>query len=268
MHPARKRRLELKLTQAELARRTGIPRNRINDYEAGRRFLSADALAKLKQELQLHLLVSPDTCLSDGELARYSTVFPWQVHVDPGMTWASIPAKYAKYYSELKLHRRPPVEFRSMVRCDSALEALACDYLFENGATPLFSNPVALGFSEYPLLDSQGKGYGLQLRASFRILRPQRELLWWPQVTFFANGLVQRADALLLDASNRQWVLLEIDGDGHINRTWDEERDAALSLPIMRFGSPVILNFMLLEMMDLHFKTLQTAPPTADHQAS
>lgn len=253
MHPARKRRLELHLTQAEVSRRTGIPRNRLNEYEAGRRFLTSEALARLKQELQLEFLVGADNCLSEADFGRFCTAFPWQVHVDPGTTWATIPPKYAKHYTGLKLHNRPPLEFRSLVRCDSALEALTCDYLFENGAKPLLSNPLALGFQQHALLDSTGHGYGLALRASFRIPRADRELLWWPQVSFYAAGLLLRADALVLD-SRGQWFFVEIDGDAHGQSEWDSKRDASIAVPVLRFSSAVILNFILLELLDQHLK--------------
>jgi transcriptional regulator with XRE-family HTH domain len=251
MHPARKRRLELQLTQAEVARRTGIPRNRLNEYEAGRRFLSSEALDKLKRELQVDFLVGADNCLSEADSARFCTAFPWDIHVDPGTTWATIPPKYAKHYKGLKLHNRPPLEFRALVRCDSALEALTCDYLFECGAKPLFSNPLALGFQSHALLDSAGHGYGLALRASFRIPRRNCELLWWPQVPFYAAGLHLRADALVLD-SRGHWFFLEIDGDAHGGNEWDSKRDATIAVPVLRFGSSAILNFDMLELLDQH----------------
>lgn len=186
------------------------------------------------------------------------THYPWEVHVDPGTTWATIPAKYAKYYRHLKLHNRPPLEFRSLVRCDSALEALVCDYLFEQGAKPLFSNPLALGFRDYPLLDLHGQGYGLALRATFRLAIRGRDVLWWPQVSFLANGLIHRADALLLDvtADSKRWFFLEIDGDAHLHSEWDVKRDEELSLFVLRFGYPTVLNFVLLDLLRQQLENL------------
>jgi transcriptional regulator with XRE-family HTH domain len=241
MESIRQRRLQRGLTQKQLAALLGVPRQRISEYERGRRLLPRPLLVRLEGLLHSSDLVGAEWFLSAQDRQRLGQVSRWAIQVDEGWTWATLPPKYAQVYRQMgPLSHTPPLSFRRLVRCDSALEILAWTLLVEFGFGPVLASPVALGFLSLSLIDGQGQALGNRFKAALHYRSAQGDVLLWPQVTLLGLNLQRRVDALLLTRAG--FSLLEIDGGAHTNREWDRLQDERLPIAVHRFEDQDIVS--------------------------
>ena len=238
----RQQRIQRGLTQKQLAEQVGLPRQRISEYERGRGMLSDHALQVLAQVLNSGDLIAEEWFLSAADRRRLSRKPRWEIQVDEGSTWATLPPRYASIYSTFEPTYIPPLAFKRLVRCDSSLEILVWVLLLELGFRPRLASPVALGFREFCLADSAGRALGHCLKAAFYLKEPGLDVICWPQITLERFDLHRRVDGLILTRTPHQtrWSVLEIDGKSH-NSEWDQKQDQRLGLKVHRFPEEDVL---------------------------
>lgn len=220
------------MTQVALAAQLNIKPQALCSYELGKRRWPPDLLARVHTILETGQSTPyKEWFLSWHEHLMRSGWYQWQVEVDPGPNWASLPPGYDEFYRQLRPTRTPPDLFRQLVRIDSGLEGCVYSLLCEAGAKPVLASPVALHFPHHPLLDGQSKCLGLARRAAFLL---DNGWLLWPQVPIQLPKHVVRPDCLAAGPDGC-WAALEFDGPHHKLSEWDKQRDAKLKIEVLRF---------------------------------
>lgn len=249
----RARRVALGWSQAEVAKRCGVTRSRVSEFEAGERVPSPEQLTALCAALGLPIgLALPDLAPKVYRSMRTST--PTALLTDCREAWERVVKTYA---AELECLRCTPdlgVLARA-VKIDSALEGLALWQLIARGAVLCAANPHLLGFGPHPVL-----------QADLSALGPRRLpcLLWqgsfwrmivWPQVTLRVGTYSYRLDALVLlqGGGKKVWGYYEIDGSGH-NPAWDRQREERLDLPFVRFTQAQVEGLRFPELLEAEWK--------------
>lgn len=234
----RQRRIQLGMSQRTLAQKLNISPDRLSRYERGHRSWPSDLMPRLQEILGLKDLFRQDWFLSWRQHLAWSQWEPWRVDVDAGSTWADVQQGYFSFYRQLQPRCTPPLEFRRLIRMDTALEGCAYSALCEAGAEPILASPVALHFPHHPLLDASGQCLGVARRAA--LMLPSGWLLF-PQITVLVAQVRIRLDCLAFNTRAKRWVGIEFDGPSHTQSDWDARRDAQLSIPVVRFRSEEIL---------------------------
>lgn len=245
----RERRKQLGLSLKSLAAQLKISPPSLSRYENGFRRWPKPLLKRLQSIMGLGGGFEASWFLSWRQHCRIARLKPWQVNVEPGPTWADLPLAYEDFYRGLQPKKMPSVEFRRLIRVDSALEACAYALFFEAGARPVVGSPVALDFRAYPLLDSRGRGLGMARKAG--ILLPNGWILW-PQITLQVGRWRRRPDCLAVGPGGI-WVLIELDGPSHGEDSYHQLRDQQLTLRCLRYSAADIFgaNFAALVMKNL-----------------
>ncbi len=206
------RRLELGLSQLQLARKTGVPLRYIDDFESGEEHLHREReLALVHAFLRLPTREIPERYLTAEDSKR-----SWLV------------AEEACAAFELPV---PPAEFRERVPC-TLLQALSWCRLLKEGATLGEASPTEFGFWNHGLVDQYLNPIGI---------RPLPLLTWddrdwryvsWPQLRVRTTNRTYRLDALALAAGwrNSRWSVIQL--DGRQNR-WDRGLRDNLQLPLL-----------------------------------
>lgn len=207
----KKKRLELGLSQLQLARKTGVPLRYIADFESGRGEGRERELALVHAYLRLPTREIPE---------RYLTV------EDSRRTW--LVAEEACAAFELPL---PPPEFQEQVPC-TVLQALAWCRLLKDGAVIGEASPLEFGFWSHGLVDQYHNPVGIRPLPLITWEDSNWRYVLWPQLRARAVRRTYRLDALALTAGwcNSRWAGVQL--DGRQNR-WDRALRQNLKLPMV-----------------------------------
>lgn len=209
----------------------------LSAYETGKRKWPFRELERVRKFLSLPPQEEPLPALT---LADHREIVPQdrRIHVDPGITWATIDLKYEDLYKQLNPKRTPSAAFRSLVRTDICSEPFHWSQLFEAGAEATAGCPGLLDFPYHPLVDYSGQPLGTQYRAAFSGTVGETKWLLFPQITLMLADRFHRPDGLLLRyGADVRWGVLQLDGGAHQNEAWDRKLDAMIKVPTLRFPS-------------------------------
>ena len=139
---------------------------------------------------------------------------------------------------------------RNMLRCDSAIEALAWILLSVAGASTFVGNPHQWGFRKHPLVDGLGLCLGERVLPGLHYEKDGIAFWLWPQVSLRPRDLAFRVDALMLfvEGGRIRWLVVEIDGDGHVS-TNDQFRKEQLQMGEVRIQGRDIKAHRMLELL-------------------
>lgn len=247
-------RKKLKLTQREVARRTGIHHTILSRIENGERALSREQQSLLGNCLDISSEALASACASGvsdlfrdrrnkfaqpakkritrdrDSIARY-----WRARARYGFLLRTLERGLSK--------RADKDEIRVYLReaCfDSDLEYLAHLQLLSHGAVPGWASPQRSGFRAKPVVDPKTRECtGSDL---YPVLATSDSLLF-PQVALLIDGRrVRRPDIVWLKRSRSlEARILEFDGAGH-DHTGDCQRDRELALPVVRFAEEDVIS--------------------------
>lgn len=236
------------LKQAELARRTGVPRQRISKIETGTVLPTRAQSEALSQELGVDGMPCSDDVLSDKQMGTVSKRRPFELETHNQERWNVAFRIWNKKISALD--RRQVTWLRQLIRVDSAIEALAWLLLLAAGFKPFLGNPHQFGFRLHPLVDTLGACLGERMLPGLYLQNKGLSIWIWPQVHLRPKESAFRPDALVCIASGAtcRWCLLEIDGNGH-NSAKDRFREEQLGMNEFRFTQAQIENGSFLEIL-------------------
>lgn len=242
MNSIRRRRLELKLTQRQLASLCRVSQPQLSRYERG---LTQGSEKKLNRVLQfLGLPPGPSTSRATiRDLVRRMRVAPPSFsRPRQEQSWKRVSQCYRSLLARLKMLSGLPAWFQDEAECDSAVEHVSVCILVSAGGELLRVSPARLGFWPHPLLDSHGKALGARPRPCVHWQIGELEILYWPQVSVRTASRDCRLDALVLCRKNgrKLWCAVEIDGKGH-EAYQDQQRTRALDIPVLRFNEESVL---------------------------
>ena len=253
----RQRRIEKGLSQTQLARGSGISRQRISDYERDRYVPGKRVLQKLAEILDPDLSAPPELVGASLKNSRPApATLPYERTF--AASWARVSRSYLRSLVQLGFRRFPPW-FCGGTPCDSALEYLAWALLVVAGALLVAASPLERGFCRHPLLDHLGWALGLQPKPCLHWRVGDLECLIWPQITVQPGRYPFRVDALLLVCRGiqRRWCVLEIDGPLHTAQG-DKNRDDEFKIPVLRFPADTIKNLTFPAQLQKELLTLLT----------
>ncbi len=238
----KERRIELDISQQELAGWLEIPPATLSRYESGQRKWPAPLYEKACQILGLPCSKFLD-CYWDWEKHRSQWNWPSNlVEVDPGQTWASLSGGYEWFYRKRDFDHQPPLEIKRLLRADTRLDVIPYAEFYHAGATTAFVSITALNPPAHFLSKENGEPLGLARRAAIHF----EGWLLWPQVNFLLNHRRIRAD--LLAHKKGVWVAGEMDGPLHRQQSqYDKRRDEQLKIPVVRFSEEEILSGRFIE---------------------
>ena len=208
----KKRRLQLGLSQIQLARKTGVPWRYIADFEAGKPHVHREReLALVQAYLRLPTREIPERYLT-AEASKQS----WLV------------AEEACAAFDLPV---PPADFRERVPC-TLVQALSWCRLLKDGATLGEASPMEFGFWNHGLVDQYHNPIGIRPLPLITWEDSSWRFILWPQVRVRTAHRTYRLDALGLSAgwSSSRWSVLQL--DGRQNR-WDGALRDNLQLPLV-----------------------------------
>lgn len=239
MHTLKTIRRQRGLSQARLAESLGVSRQRLSDWEGGRRKPGSKHLASLHKILELG--GEQPVALPSSVISRTNTSRPWRMETDNSSTWAWSARRYPDLMARHK-HVDLPGWFKAGTRCDSSLEYSGWVQFQEAGARPHMASPLVLGYDHHVLLDYLERPLGTRMRPCLHWRGRALEAIAFPQIMVRPDSRPFRVDALVLVRYRGRsfWCTVEIDGEGH-NPTWDAERERALGLPVVRLVSADVI---------------------------
>jgi len=254
--------------QCDLARRVEIPQSRLCAIEMGDRQATEMEVERLAAGLGVSvpkLLFGTDWGLSNRSVLNSSRMELEKRFIGQVLRgrWDYEVPRDRKYRVRLRAARRtfPEVtreleaaiearEDYDVVRlllrdlsCDSADEALVSLRSFAESARPAAVAPLHLGFDHHSVIDPLShRVVGHCCVPAFIIEIQGLECVFVPQVYVKTEKDSYRLDFLVgvRVGRNVEWVVVEVDADGHSSRG-DRERDAALHLPVIRLSTADIL---------------------------
>ncbi|MFN8613498.1 MAG: hypothetical protein U0931_38525 [Vulcanimicrobiota bacterium] len=205
------RRIEMGLSRARLARKTGVPVCIIQQLEDGAPTGRERELASLRAYLDIP---APTEGEPDDEDQR--NLRGWLLAAPACASW-NLPT--------------PPSDFCQQVPC-TVLQALAWGRLLKDGAIIGQISPVELGFWAHSLLDERHLPLGIQPLPYLSWDSKNWRFIIWPQVRIRCGGRAYRLDGLVLTAGwcQSQWAALHLDGEQSV---WDEGLVENLNLPVL-----------------------------------
>ena len=208
----KKRRLELGLSQLQLARKTGVPLRYVGDFEAGRWEGREREFALVQAFLRLPSKDIPE---------RYMTA------EDNRRTWKVAEEACAGFGLPV-----PPQEFRERVAC-TLVQALAWCRLLRDGAMIGEASPLEFGFWGHGLVDQYHHPLGVHPLPLITWESSEYRHLVWPQVRARSERRTYRLDGLTLSAGwcGSRWAVLQMDGQ---QNAWDRSLRENLKLPLLR----------------------------------
>jgi len=207
----KKRRIELGLSQAQLAHKTGVPLRFIAEFEAG-----GGATREREKALVTAFLRLPTVGISERFFTSEDNLATWQAAerscIDCGLP-------------------QPPLEFRERVPC-TLLQALAWGWLLKDGAEVAEASPLEFGFWAHGLVDQYHSPLGTTPLCCITWQNTSWRHVLWPQVRVRAAQRTYRLDALALAAGwgNSRWTGLQLDGD---QNRWDAGLRSQLKLAFL-----------------------------------
>ncbi len=148
----------------QLARSSGISRQRISDYERNRYVPGKRVMQKLAEILDPDLSSPPELV---GATLKSTRPVPATLPYE--RTFAASWARFSRSYSRSLVQlgfRRFPTWFCGGTPCDSALEYLAWALLVVAGALLVAASPLERGFCRHPTLAPRQRGLAALLEVS------------------------------------------------------------------------------------------------------
>jgi transcriptional regulator with XRE-family HTH domain len=219
------------ITIKQLAEGSGLSAQRIHEYETGKVIPGRAAMVKLAKALDILDQIIPSAAFRRRTRRRAFSVV---VRRDHRECWADLFSAYPELCEAL--NKKVPPWFMALVRCDSALEALAWLLMINTGAVAEVSSPYIEGWDRHPLIDTDGRALGTRLLGCLSWVSGDAEFTAFPQVTLRTHRGTYRVDCLVrVEIGTRVfWIVVEIDGDGHVDR-YDDKRTQRLDTPVLRF---------------------------------
>jgi transcriptional regulator with XRE-family HTH domain len=251
----RQRRIDKGLSQTQLARLSGISRQRISDYESNRHVPGQRLMQRLSEILDPELSSPPQL---QGSALKNTRPSPARLPYEKtfAASWERVRQTYWRTLQRIGFQRFPRW-FCGGTPCDSALEYLAWALLVMAGALLVTASPLERGFRRHPLLDHLGWALGLQPRPCLCWRVGDLDCLIWPQISVQPANYPFRPDALALVCRGHQklWCLLEIDGPLH-SPQWDKNRDDEFKIPVLRFSAEVVKDLAFPAQLESNFLSL------------
>lgn len=248
-------RLQIGLSQRELAGKTRLSRGRVSQIENGRRVPTTEEQVALCRNLPISYPVLSQACgpRSSPEFDQY---VPRRIRLAPirrdrptRIRYAAARRRYPELMAQLEaeLSRRADAgvigRFLRDACFDSDLEVVATLSLLSAGALPGLASPLFAGYDNLAPIDPEtGRIIGHLL---FPCLAYEGALLF-PQVTLRTREFGRpRVDHLLVKKGKA--LAVEIDGDGH--REGEPNRAGVLQMPVLRFNEAQVVNLELPELL-------------------
>lgn len=240
MSEIRNRRLQLSLSQGQLAELCGISPSQLCRCEQDEKAGSEETMARIRAHLGLGVEAK-------GRALAVRVVRRMRLRARP----AERTRRRDSWLRVLQCHRgwlarlggpTLPGWFREECDCDSAPEFLSLLQLLVAGGCAVRCSPLALGFLQQPLLCSDKLALGTRPIPCIHLRLDTLELIYFPQVSMRTSKRDCRVDGLVLCRAGRRkcWLVVEIDGGGHDG--WgDEERTRWLGLPVVRMSADSVL---------------------------
>jgi len=207
----KKRRIELGLSRAQLAHRTGVPQRFIAEFEVG-----GGAAHQREKALVTAFLRLPTVRISEQFCGPEENLASWQAAERSCLDYG------------LPL---PCEEFCARVPC-TLLQALAWCRLLKDGAEVAEASPVEFGFWKHGLMDQYHSPLGITPLPCISWQNSSWRYVLWPQLRLRAEQRTYRLDGLALAAGwgNSRWTGLQLDGD---QNRWDTGLRSQLKLPFL-----------------------------------
>ena len=244
----RDKRIKLNLSQAEVARRCGMSRQRLCMIEGGKALPTRSQAVLLAGTLGLGSVPCIEDLPSDKKMASSGRLRPYTFEPVNQERWDSA----VKFWGH-RFRRLPPGRLawmRNMLRVDSAIEALAWILLCLAGAIPFVGNPHQWGFRGHPLVDGLGQCLGERVLPGLYYEKEGVAFWLWPQINLRPKEVAFRVDALMLfvEGGRYRWLVVEIDGDGHVSKK-DQFRQEQLKMGEVRIEGKDIKALRMLELL-------------------
>jgi len=224
-------RVALGVRLSQLALEFEVSLATLSRYENGKRKWPKDLQERICARLGVKPNCHQQWIWSWGKHRTFTQANYWAVQVDAGATWADKAAGYEEFYQQLQPTRTAPLEFQRLVRSDSGLEACVNSILCEAGAELALASPVAMNYTDHPIVREDGKLLGLARKAAFVL----DGWILWPQINLQVGRRRVRVDFLAFNGI--RWVIIELDGPHHKQSKWDKVRDSLITTPTIRFTS-------------------------------
>lgn len=207
----KKSRIEMGLSQKQLARSTGVPVRIIQELEAGRLVGRERERAVLNAFLQL-----PGVTWLAEPATPEDNLRNWEMAAEACATW---------------LLPMPPSDFCEQVPC-TLLQALAWCRLLKDGATTGQLSPIELGFWSHGMVDEYNLPLGIQPLPYLSWDSKSWRFVLWPQLRIRSGDRAYQLDALVLVAGwcTSRWSALKLDGQ---QNDWDDGLLENLKLPLL-----------------------------------
>lgn len=242
-----KKRRQLAFSQADLARQSGVRRERISRFESDTQRLNEKEIQALAKVLRTDAekLRPLDRHPKEAEILASLVKKPFSKRLLPTkVNMASLRARYGTLAEtlEYKIAQRPDAawceEFLRWSGCDSKDEYLLCVRLLAHPAvTPVWFSPVRAGFTQHPSVDKEtGRANGHLKHPALHLLTEGWKGLAFPQITLRPRGNFRLDFLVALKSRGKTvWGDLEVDGTGH-DPSYDEKKCDSLALPTVRLS--------------------------------
>ena len=243
-------RIEKNLSQAELALRCGMSRQRLCKIENGRQLPTRAQSEALSKELGIGALPCSEDLFGERQMERVRNRRPFEFELYSQERWKLALRKWSYLIARLGVDLRALSWMRLLIRVDSQLEALVWILLVAAGCKVFLGSPSSYGFRQHLAVDSRGEGLGERLLPGLYYEGNGVSFWLWPQVSLRPSTIAYRPDALMLflEGSTRKWLVFEIDGGGH-RKDKDEFRNEQLKMAEVRVTEQEIKGRDLLNLL-------------------
>lgn len=242
----RQRRIDLGLTQADVAKTAGLSRQQYVRIEQGLALPGKEQAARLTEILGTALLHGAQT-FSDRQRRAAAGYTPYRLETVSSEPWRVFEQTHGV---AMGVDRATWDWLRTYVHCDSSFECGGhCD-IVRGGARPMVDSPLLWGFERHVLLDSKGQLLGARVLPCLHYQEKDVQLIFWPQVTLRTERGTLRVDGLMIywSSQGRYWCVVEFDGLGHQGEK-DPYPAQMHQMPEIRFSSNEIRGRRCLELL-------------------
>lgn len=244
------RRKALGLSQAELARRCGVTRQRISAIVQGRE-LAEESLAK---SLELHLgtegLPRQRQILPRSVLRRLNRPRPFDLPAVNQDGWHRMERHYRDQIDILGLEPAALLWMQTNFTADSGVEGVGLCSLAATGAERVWASPTESGYRGHGVVDRNGQPLGERLLPALYWKTSEFEVVFWPQLGLQNARGTFRVDLLsLIRVSGRTfWRPIEINGPLH-REEQDEYRSRLLGVKPICIRDSLVRDLRLPELL-------------------
>ena len=243
MNIIRQRRLDLGLSQEQLAIKCAVPRQRISEYERGVALPDRETSNRISQEIGVKVLLDQGHILKPGK-TNLCAIRRYEMREPKREIWTRAFVRWREQIQVAKLPERVLAWLEQYVPADSVTEAATDLQMIMGGAVCRLANPHAWGFRRQTIVDDRGMALGERRLPCFHWLRDGMECILWPQVNLRPADITFRVDFLVLVryGSKIMWCILEVDGSGHRFEN-DAFRNQQLGLTDIRLSHQEVTNW-------------------------